>query len=49
MIGDSWEADITGAHGVGMHQAFYNLSGRDEFSFTPTYHLKDLKELMEIL
>lgn len=22
MIGDSWEADITGAHGVGMHQAF---------------------------
>ena len=21
MIGDSWEADITGAHGVGMHQA----------------------------
>ena len=25
MIGDSWEADITGAHGVGMHQ-FYGLS-----------------------
>lgn len=49
MIGDSWEADIVGAKGVGMHQAFYNLSGRDEFSFTPTYHLKDLKELMEIL
>ena len=27
MIGDSWENDIVGAAGVGMHQVFYNLSG----------------------
>ena len=26
MIGDSWENDIVGAAGVGMHQVFYNLS-----------------------
>ena len=49
MIGDSWEADIVGANGVGMHQAFYNVSGRTEFPFQPTYQLKDLKDLLEIL
>lgn len=49
MIGDSWEADIIGANGVGMHHAFYNPSGRTTDSFRPTYLLKDLKELMEIL
>ncbi|MDE6987954.1 MAG: YjjG family noncanonical pyrimidine nucleotidase, partial [Bacteroides acidifaciens] len=38
MIGDSWEADITGAHGIGMHQAFYNVTGRAAFPFLPTYH-----------
>lgn len=49
MIGDSWEADMVGAHGVGMHHAFYNVSGRTEFPFKPTYLLNDLKELMQIL
>ncbi|WP_294628149.1 YjjG family noncanonical pyrimidine nucleotidase [uncultured Bacteroides sp.] len=49
MIGDSWEADITGAHGVGMHQAFYNVSERTVFPFLPTYHLHSLKELMDLL
>ena len=49
MIGDSWEADMVGANGVGMHHAFYNVSGRTEFPFKPTYLLKDLKELMQIL
>lgn len=49
MIGDSWEADMVGAHGVGMHHAFYNVSDRTSFPFQPTYQLKDLKELMEIL
>lgn len=49
MIGDSWEADITGAHGVGMHQAFYNVTGRTAFPFSPTYHIFSLKELMNLL
>lgn len=49
MIGDSWDADIAGARGVGMDHAFYNVSGRTEFPFKPTYLLNDLKELMQIL
>ena len=49
MIGDSWEADIIGANGIGMHQAYYNISGRTDLSFKPTYLLHDLRELMEIL
>ena len=49
MIGDSWEADITGANGIGMHQAYYNVSGRADFPFRPTYLVTDLKELMELL
>lgn len=49
MIGDSWENDITGARGVGMHQAFYNVARRTEFPFQPTYLITDLKELLQIL
>lgn len=49
MIGDSWENDIAGAAGVGMHQVFYNVSGITRYSFTPTYEITDLKELMNLL
>lgn len=49
MIGDSWENDITGAAKVGMHQVFYNPSRYTELSFTPTYQITDLKELMDLL
>lgn len=49
MIGDSWENDIVGAAGVGMHQVFYNLSGRVDLPFTPTYQIADLKELLDLL
>lgn len=49
MIGDSWENDIVGAHGVGMHQVFFNVTGRTEFPFKPTYQIADLKELLELL
>lgn len=49
MIGDSWENDITGAKRVGMHQAFYNVAGKTDLPFQPTYQLSDLKELMQIL
>lgn len=49
MIGDSWENDVAGAAGVGMHQVYYNVSGRTEFPFTPTHQITDLKELMNLL
>lgn len=49
MIGDSWENDVTGARGVGMHQVFFNVTGRVELPFAPTYQITDLKELMQIL
>lgn len=49
MIGDSWEADIKGASGVGMDQVFYNFTHRAKLPFRPTYLIHDLKELMEIL
>ena len=37
MIGDSWENDIAGAAGVGMHQVFYNLSGFAFYSYLSDY------------
>ncbi len=49
MIGDSWDNDITGARGVGMHQVYYNVTGRAEFPFKPTYQIIDLKELLQLL
>ena len=49
MIGDSWDNDIAGAEGVGMHQVYYNVAGRTSFPFTPTFHITDLRELMQIL
>ncbi len=49
MIGDSWEADIVGASGVGMHQVYYNPKERTGFSFSPTYQVTDLRELIEVL
>lgn len=49
MIGDSWENDVAGARGVGMHQVFYNVTGKTDLPFRPTYHIRNLKELMQIL
>ncbi len=49
MIGDSWEADITGAHGIGMHQLYYNVKGTAGAPFQSTYEVSSLKEVMEIL
>lgn len=49
MIGDSWENDVAGAKGVGMHQVFYDVEGKAGLPFRPTYHIHDLKELMQIL
>lgn len=49
MIGDSWENDVAGAAGVGMHQVFYDVSGNSPLPFRPTYRITDLKDLLGIL
>ena len=45
MVGDSWESDLEGAKGVGMHQLFYNVLGKQEFPFRPTYVMDSWKEV----
>lgn len=49
MIGDNWDNDIAGARNVGMHQCFYNVTGKADFPFTPTFRITDLRELIGIL
>lgn len=49
MIGDNWENDVAGARAVGMHQVYYDVSGRDDLPFKPTYHITDLRELLTFL
>lgn len=45
MIGDSFDADIVGAKGIGMDQLFYNHRKRSELPFRPTYEVESLTEL----
>nr|WP_320057562.1 YjjG family noncanonical pyrimidine nucleotidase [uncultured Bacteroides sp.] len=49
MIGDSWEADIVGARGVGMHQIYYNCVERTLFPFEATYTINTLEEIRDLL
>jgi putative hydrolase of the HAD superfamily len=49
MIGDNWDNDISGARGIGMHQVFYDLKGRTDLPFRPTFTISDLRELTELL
>ena len=49
MIGDSWEKDVEGAADIGMDQVFYDTERLRRMPFSPTYHIRDLKELMEVL
>ena len=49
MIGDSWEADILGAYNSNIHQLWYNPEELEPVGFTPTYCVKTLKEIKEIL
>lgn len=49
MIGDSWEADIAGARGIGMHQIYYNVKGATELAFQPTYLVESLVDTVVIL
>ena len=49
MIGDSWDADIVGAYNSNMHQIWFNPEGLKPNGFKPTYTVKKLQEIMEIL
>ncbi|MDQ3047420.1 MAG: YjjG family noncanonical pyrimidine nucleotidase [Bacteroidota bacterium] len=48
MIGDCLEADIGGARNAGIHQVYFNPSGFAHAE-TPTYEIKNLKELLNFL
>lgn len=49
MIGDSWDADIVGAYNSNIDQVWLNPEGHQPEGFTPTYTIKTLNELKEIL
>jgi len=49
MIGDSWDADIAGAYNAGMDQLWYNPEGLPAKSFEPTYTIRKLIDIKEIL
>ena len=49
MIGDNFDVDVAGACHAGMAQVYYNISRQNEFPFTPTYIIQDLRELTGIL
>lgn len=48
MIGDSWEADMVGARGVGMRHIYYNATGREDLPFRPTHEIRSLQELEQL-
>lgn len=49
MIGDMFDTDIAGAAGVGMDQIFYNRKGLELLPFEPTYTVRNLLQIKEIL
>lgn len=49
MIGDSWEADIAGAQKSRIAQIWFNPTNISSDGFEPTYTVKTLAEIKEIL
>lgn len=49
MIGDSWEADIVGAHDAGIDQLWFNPKMERPQGFEPTFMARALSEVPEIL
>jgi len=49
MIGDSWDADIIGAKNTGIDQCWYDLGVEQPGDFRPTFLVRSLPELKEIL
>ena len=49
MIGDMFDTDIVGAANFGMDSIYYNPKGRTGHPFAPTYEVRHLLEIKEIL
>lgn len=50
MIGDDFEVDVEGAANFGIDQVFYKISdGEEQLRFQPTYIVKDIYDLINIL
>ena len=49
MIGDSWDADIVGAYQSRMDQIWFNPKDYPAKGFVPTYTVKRLDEIKNIL
>lgn len=49
MIGDNIETDIRGARDAGLDQIYFNRWGKENLPFTPTYEVKSLNEIKNIL
>jgi len=49
MLGDIWDADVTGAHNCGMDQMWFNRDNEKEREFSPTYTVYSLAEVRNIL
>jgi HAD superfamily (subfamily IA) hydrolase, TIGR02254 len=49
MIGDSWDADITGAYNSRIAQIWFNPKNETPEGFTPTYTVQALAEIKKIL
>lgn len=49
MIGDCWEADIVGAYQSGIDQIWLNPKDLPTEGFTPTYTVKSLAEIQQLL
>lgn len=49
MIGDSWDADIIGAHNAKIDQLWLNPEELPAKGFTPTFTVRSLLEIKEIL
>lgn len=49
MIGDMFDTDIVGASNIGMEQIYYNPKEKQGHPFAPTYEVKHLLQIKEIL
>lgn len=49
MIGDMFDTDILGAANIGMDSLYFNPKGKSDHPFTPTYEVKTLLQIKEIL
>lgn len=49
MIGDMFDTDIVGAANIGMQQIYFNPKGTEGHPFSPTYEVRELLQIKDIL